>query len=63
MPDEEDGFEIVPVVAIESPCVNICRVGADGLCEGCRRTTAEIARWSSGTPDWRASVMAALPER
>lgn len=28
-----------------TPCVGICRMGADGLCLGCRRTLAEIARW------------------
>lgn len=28
-----------------TPCVGICRMGSDGLCLGCRRTLAEIARW------------------
>lgn len=36
-----------PVQAIASPCVNICRIGADRLCEGCRRTIDEIGRWTS----------------
>jgi predicted Fe-S protein YdhL (DUF1289 family) len=30
---------------ILSPCIGICRLGRDGLCEGCLRTGDEIARW------------------
>lgn len=30
-----------------TPCIGICRMDADGLCVGCRRTLAEIARWGS----------------
>ena len=29
-----------------TPCVRLCRIGADGLCEGCLRTGGEIAQWS-----------------
>jgi uncharacterized protein len=50
--------------AIESPCVNICRMNeAHGLCIGCWRTLDEIARWSQMDERERASVMAALPRR
>jgi uncharacterized protein len=31
--------------AMLTPCIGICRLGADGLCEGCLRTSDEIARW------------------
>ncbi|HVU81024.1 MAG TPA: DUF1289 domain-containing protein, partial [Rhodanobacteraceae bacterium] len=30
-----------------SPCIGVCRMDADGLCIGCRRTLAEIARWGT----------------
>jgi predicted Fe-S protein YdhL (DUF1289 family) len=30
---------------ILTPCIGICRLGPDGLCEGCLRTSDEIARW------------------
>jgi predicted Fe-S protein YdhL (DUF1289 family) len=30
-----------------TPCIGICRMDEDGLCVGCRRTLAEIARWGS----------------
>lgn len=32
---------------VPSPCVNVCRMQASGLCEGCARTLAEIAGWAS----------------
>lgn len=55
-------IEFVPI--IESPCVNICRIDRkSGLCEGCGRTVAEIARWGSTTDADRRAVMAQLPAR
>ncbi len=57
---DDDPFEIVPIIA--SPCVNICRLER-GLCVGCGRTTAEIARWGTTTDEDRAAVMAQLAGR
>jgi predicted Fe-S protein YdhL (DUF1289 family) len=49
---------------IESPCVKICEVDRpSGLCRGCGRTLAEIARWSSLTGGERRQIMAELPDR
>jgi predicted Fe-S protein YdhL (DUF1289 family) len=31
--------------AVLSPCVGVCSLDPAGLCEGCHRTAAEIARW------------------
>ncbi|MBX9796279.1 DUF1289 domain-containing protein [Sphingomonas sp.] len=57
-------FEIVPPVRVPSPCVNICQIDERrGLCIGCARTMDEIGGWTSGTPEWRRAVMAALPAR
>jgi uncharacterized protein len=56
----DEMIEFVPVIA--SPCVNICRIER-GLCAGCGRTAAEIARWGTTTDADRAAVMAALPGR
>ncbi|THD34875.1 MAG: DUF1289 domain-containing protein [Sphingomonas sp.] len=58
-----DFISIVPVQAIVSPCVNVCTIGKDRLCEGCRRSAKEIARWTSMTPAERDAVMAELPGR
>ena len=47
--------------AILSPCVGICALDAQGLCEGCHRTGAEIAAWPRMDDDqrlrWLESVL------
>ena len=58
-----DFIRVVPVEPIVSPCVNICRIGKDRLCEGCRRTVQEVARWTSMTSAERDRVMAELSSR
>lgn len=53
-----------PFRAVLSPCVGICNLAEDGLCEGCHRTTSEIARWSQMNDDERLRLMeTVLPER
>jgi predicted Fe-S protein YdhL (DUF1289 family) len=50
--------------ALLSPCIGICRLGADGLCEGCLRTGDEIARWISMNDAERSHLMIhVLPKR
>ena len=50
--------------AVLSPCVGVCSLGDDGLCEGCFRTGAEIARWSQMNDDERLTLMErVLPAR
>lgn len=50
--------------AVLSPCVGICSLGDDGLCQGCHRTGAEIARWSQMGDDERLRIMeVVLPSR
>jgi predicted Fe-S protein YdhL (DUF1289 family) len=47
-----------------SPCVGICRLGADGLCDGCLRTGEEIARWlAMGDAERRRLMDVELPSR
>ena len=46
-----------PPKPILSPCIGICQLGADGLCEGCLRTGHEIARWISMSDDERRFIM------
>jgi len=46
-----------------SPCVGICVIRTDGLCDGCLRTLDEIARWSTASPAERRAINAALPGR
>jgi predicted Fe-S protein YdhL (DUF1289 family) len=36
-----------PPAPVPSPCISVCRMDAQGLCEGCLRTLDEIAAWST----------------
>lgn len=50
--------------AVLSPCIGVCSLDAGGLCEGCHRSTAEIARWSQMSDDERLYLMeVVLPGR
>jgi len=47
-----------------TPCTGICTLDAQGLCEGCRRTGEEIARWMTMSDAERAHLMRdVLPRR
>jgi predicted Fe-S protein YdhL (DUF1289 family) len=49
---------------MQTPCTKVCTVDPrSGLCIGCGRTLAEIARWASMSDRERADIMAALPAR
>jgi len=55
---------IPDMAAILSPCEKICIVDPpSGLCRGCGRSLAEIARWTAYTDQERARVMDELPQR
>ena len=50
--------------AVLSPCIGVCILADDGLCQGCLRTSAEIARWSQMNDDERLRLMeSVLPGR
>lgn len=52
------------VHAIPTPCIGVCTLSEDGLCHGCHRTGAEIARWLQMDDDERLRLMeTVLPER
>jgi len=53
-----------PSKPILSPCIGLCQLGADGLCDGCLRSGAEIARWMSMSDRERQWMMEnTLPQR
>jgi predicted Fe-S protein YdhL (DUF1289 family) len=53
-----------PFKPMPSPCIGICRLRDDGLCEGCHRTTDEIARWTTYSDAERLHLMNdVLPRR
>lgn len=43
--------------AILTPCIGVCALDADGYCEGCFRTSAEIGQWSTLTDAERRRLM------
>ena len=49
--------------AVQSPCIDICRLDAQGLCIGCRRTIGEITEWSRATDARRREILAGLKSR
>jgi uncharacterized protein len=56
-------FKSAPPV-IETPCTRVCTLDpASGLCLGCGRSLAEIARWTQMSDAERARLMAELPRR
>lgn len=47
-----------------SPCIGICSINPEGLCEGCFRTLHEIGSWLQFSPSQREHLMDnVLPER
>ncbi|MGA2397418.1 MAG: DUF1289 domain-containing protein [Steroidobacteraceae bacterium] len=49
--------------APQSPCIQVCVLGAHGYCTGCYRTIGEIARWSSMSAAEQRAVLDELPGR
>jgi uncharacterized protein len=48
---------------VPSPCVDICRLDAQGLCVGCRRTMREIAEWPNASDERRREILRELARR
>lgn len=40
-----------------TPCIGICTLGSDGLCQGCLRTGAEIGAWGQLPDTERRRIM------
>ena len=58
------GPEMNMSLPILSPCIGICHLGADGLCDGCLRSGDEIARWMAmGDAERRRIMDEVLPAR
>jgi predicted Fe-S protein YdhL (DUF1289 family) len=48
---------------VPSPCIDICRLDAQGLCLGCRRTMGEISEWPHASAARRLEILRALRTR
>jgi predicted Fe-S protein YdhL (DUF1289 family) len=49
--------------AAQSPCIDVCRLDARGLCIGCRRTIHEISEWPAASEARRREILRALKQR
>jgi predicted Fe-S protein YdhL (DUF1289 family) len=50
--------------AVLSPCVGICSLDDQGLCEGCHRSASEISNWLHMNDDQRLHLIeVVLPAR
>ena len=45
-----------------SPCINVCKM-EQGLCAGCFRSMAEIARWAEAADDEKRLILSAVAQR
>jgi len=43
-----------------SPCISVCRIDADNVCEGCGRTIKEIRDWSIYGDKKKVAIMKRL---
>ncbi|WP_094779648.1 DUF1289 domain-containing protein [Paraburkholderia ribeironis] len=51
-------------MAVDSPCINVCRIdGKSGLCVGCFRTREEIRGWKTMIDHRRHQVINDRPRR
>ena len=50
--------------AVQTPCIGVCTINEDGLCDGCLRTGDEIAGWMAMDDAQLEHMMASvLPAR
>ena len=50
--------------AVQSPCIGVCTLDPDGLCDGCLRSGTEIAAWLAMDDAEREHMMdTVLPAR
>jgi uncharacterized protein len=54
---------LLKAAAVPSPCVDICRLNAQGLCIGCRRTLGEISEWPHASDARRLEILRELKLR
>ena len=48
---------------VKSPCIKICKMDANGVCYGCRRTKKEIGDWGLYTNEQKQAVIDQLGSR
>jgi len=49
--------------SISSPCISVCVLDANDICEGCYRSAKEITEWSFMTEEEKLSTIKKMRER
>lgn len=49
--------------AVKSPCISICALNDEDICEGCYRSTQEITDWTALTNPQKEQVLLKVNER
>ena len=49
--------------SIASPCINVCRLNKDRVCEGCLRTRDEIVEWRASHDVRRREILTNIRDR
>lgn len=45
------------VEVVKSPCISVCVLNGDDICEGCYRSVEEITDWSLFSNEQKTAVM------
>lgn len=48
---------------VRSPCISVCDLNRDDVCEGCWRTIDEIAKWGIYSNDEKRDVIEKCKQR
>ena len=48
---------------VQSPCINICELSNDNICNGCYRTLEEISAWSFASVEERRQIVCNVKKR
>ncbi|SHF99036.1 hypothetical protein SAMN04487965_3087 [Microbulbifer donghaiensis] len=63
MPEKVVLAELPVEKPVKSPCISVCALNAQDICEGCFRSGMEISRWGTMSNDERRSVLKCCTER
>ncbi len=53
----------MPTQEIKSPCISVCLLNENDICEGCYRSADEITAWSELCNERKQEVMVRVRER
>ena len=48
---------------VKSPCISVCMLTNDDICEGCYRSVKEITEWADMSNEQKQAVMVKVRER